>query len=168
MSEHIVQIVPLKETAEAYGVPELMQFRSSMKRLGCLIRVSGLEFVDQAKLDQVVAEKAQDAVKAAAKRSSSRRTPAQKVGLYLARVKMYPKWIADKQSSIFDAKQNLETASNNYEKVSANGKLTRLNADLERMKSNQKKDQEQLNAILNADYGSETLPSIDASQVGEE
>lgn len=142
------QIIPLKEAAEGFGIQNISEFRNSMKKLGCLVKVAGLEFVNMTELDQKVSEGAQRAAEAVAQRSVES-SEAQEIGLIRARQVKYPVWISNKERTIAEKEQAVETASNNFEKSQALKKVRSLKEDLQRMQDNQQRDEDRLEAILN-------------------
>lgn len=154
MTESEARVVPLLKATDYLGSEEPTAVRQAAKKLGCLVKVAGLEFVDLDTFEVRVNEAATAKAQSRAARSSKPQTDAQKLGLVKARLARSPELIRKKKAKIEEAENSLRSASNNYETVRAQHALDDLKAQLEKLHTKKAEDEVELDRILN---GGETI-----------
>ena len=143
------QLVSLKQAAEELGTEDVTQFRKTVKRLKCLIRVGNIEVVDMNQLEASLLEEAVHQQEAKKKRAQTRQSDAHKLGLCQARLTRAPQWITRKERKISEAEAVLAASETPYEKHKAQQELDELRKGLEKLRENQKKDKATREQILN-------------------
>ena len=142
------QLVSLKQAAEELGTEDVTQFRKTVKRLKCLIRVGNIEVVDMDQLEVSLREEAVRQQEAKVKRSKSQQSDAHKLGLCQARLTRAPELIAKKERKIKETEETLSAAQNPFEKHKTQQKLDELQEGLEKLHENQKRDEATREQIL--------------------
>ena len=120
------QLVSLKQAAEELGTEDVTQFRKTVKRLKCLIRVGHIEVVDMDQLETRLREEAVHQQETKVKRAKSQQSEAHKLGLCQARLTRAPELIAKKERKIKETEEALNASETPYEKHKAQQKLDEL------------------------------------------
>lgn len=146
------RLLPLADAAAHFGVGDLNKFRTSAKRIGAVISVAGIDFVDTDRIMEAVMAKSERSVELKAARAGRPRAtqrPGQQIGLIQARLKKSPTLIANKERKIREGRQKIEAARTPYDRRKAERELVTLETGLANIRRQKEEDTAALEAILN-------------------
>ena len=145
------QYVSLRVAMEQMEATDMKEFVRVAKLHKCYFEKAGIIRIDVVGLQHLIDQDFAEAQEQAAKRKAAPRNTGSDYGLVEARIRLYPKRIADKKAKIAEAETKVKTAETPHHGHKAQKELTKLQGKLKALIKGQKRDEQRRDDYLNGD-----------------